>query len=298
MNVPGAMSPEDVQAELRKIDLRPVIVASHRRSGTHLTIDLIRRQFPACSGWKLPGQRTDWLYLNLDLLGTHHPRMSQAKALRIARRAKRVVIKTHSPQGFSAWRDAYGARPGRRPWIRAMRRRPVLCYAVRDGRAVMVSHHVWRRRFDRRARVPLSEFIRQRDPEQGVSRARAWAEHVRHWRSEEDVELVRFKDTIARPKKTLARLEHAIDEHAAYREPVLPKPSRGRLDSWGFGILGVRPQSTGLGATLSRHTRVPKWWEAFSERDRAFFHEEAGDVLMELGYVESDAWVTDVPAGE
>lgn len=45
---------------------RPVIVASHPRSGTHLTLDLIRRQFPACEKTKSFFSMRELPYINLD----------------------------------------------------------------------------------------------------------------------------------------------------------------------------------------------------------------------------------------
>ena len=47
---------------------KPVVVASHPRSGTHLTLDLLRKQFPACASYKLPAQPLDRLYFALEAL--------------------------------------------------------------------------------------------------------------------------------------------------------------------------------------------------------------------------------------
>ena len=47
---------------------QPVIVASHPRSGTHLLMDTLRRQFKACRSWKWPGERLDRLYCSVDEL--------------------------------------------------------------------------------------------------------------------------------------------------------------------------------------------------------------------------------------
>jgi hypothetical protein len=37
--------------------------------------------------------------------------------------------------------------------------------------------------------------------------------------------------------------------------------------------------------------RLERWREAFTPEDRAFFHAEAGDLLLALGYETSDRWV-------
>lgn len=53
---------------LGNLPAKPIVIASHRRSGTHLLIDLFRRQFRECRSWKLPGERNDRLYVNLDMV--------------------------------------------------------------------------------------------------------------------------------------------------------------------------------------------------------------------------------------
>lgn len=60
---------------------KPIIVASHPRSGTHLTMDLLRKQFPACVTYKLPTQPLDRLYLALEALSASPKQsISEAKA--------------------------------------------------------------------------------------------------------------------------------------------------------------------------------------------------------------------------
>src|SRR4051794_27731921 len=63
MESAGAGEWAELARELARPERRPVVVASHPRSGTHLLIDLLRRQFPACASWKYPLERMDRLYL-------------------------------------------------------------------------------------------------------------------------------------------------------------------------------------------------------------------------------------------
>ena len=37
--------------------IRPIVVASHPRCGTHLLIDTLRLNCPETRGWKFPGER-------------------------------------------------------------------------------------------------------------------------------------------------------------------------------------------------------------------------------------------------
>ena len=51
-----------------RLNSKPIIVFSHRRSGTHLLIDLLRKQFKECQSWKYPGEPIDCLYLTMESL--------------------------------------------------------------------------------------------------------------------------------------------------------------------------------------------------------------------------------------
>mgnify|MGYP006308750097 FL=1 len=76
--------------------LTPVLVASHPRSGTHLVMDLMRRQFPSLSNWRCFGLPLDRLYLNLERLGATERRIDPGLAARIVNRPRRALMKIHS----------------------------------------------------------------------------------------------------------------------------------------------------------------------------------------------------------
>ena len=63
------MTPDTFASCLEQLSTGPVVVASHRRSGTHLMIDVIRRHFQPCRGWKWPGEPFDRLFVDVDWLG-------------------------------------------------------------------------------------------------------------------------------------------------------------------------------------------------------------------------------------
>jgi len=44
----------------------PILVISHPRSGTHLTIDFLRRQFEECQSYKYPFESQSHLYLPIE----------------------------------------------------------------------------------------------------------------------------------------------------------------------------------------------------------------------------------------
>jgi len=91
---------------------------------------------------------------------------------------------------------------------------------------------------------------------------------------------------------TIDELGHTLDMEPAHRTPYLPKLRKSIWWARWDRVKGIRPQST---AMLGRHKgqQPAVWRRDFTVEDRRFFHQEAGDLLIELGYETSDAWVTD-----
>ncbi len=262
---------------------RRLVVATHRRSGTHLSIDLLRRQLRECRARKRLGEGLDALYLNLDRLDTPRRPLSEDAALELLRRAPRPLVKTHRLP-FHRRAAAAGCQ------FRARLLADADLYAVvRDGRDVLCSLHAYVRSFDRRAPASLADFLRQE--EDGTSRVAAWAREVRETLAEPGVRVLHYEEIVSRPRAVLERLARELAVEPLYLEPLLPRPLQGRWASR-LGRLARDPEATtvpGLGA-------VPEWRAAFSRADRAFFHCEAGALLIELGYERSDAWIDEIAA--
>ena len=151
-------------------ELRPIVIFSHPRSGTHLTLDFFRRQFEECRTWKRRGEKMNRLYLSLEAVGStwRAGRMSREQASSLLRRVKRPLIKTH--WAFGAGGVAPDQERGSPPTDFAdwLRRVASWVYVIRDGRSVMCSYQLFRACFDPSARWPISQFIRQAPG--GVSR--------------------------------------------------------------------------------------------------------------------------------
>src|SRR3954454_20906472 len=168
---------------------RPIVVASHPRSGTHLLIDSLRLNFPECRAWKRLGENLHRLYLNLDELD----RLTPAEAIAVASRCRRPVLKTHALADFSAASLIPGpcpCDPALVAWLRA--NAASFLYVYRDPREVMKSLHAFVQASPGtagpvaangdgegggdgagRAATTLGAFIRQR--EHGQSRPALWA---------------------------------------------------------------------------------------------------------------------------
>jgi hypothetical protein len=261
----------------------PVLVASHPRSGTHLMIDLLRRQFASCAARVLPGQSFADLYLSLERFqeNAHRP-ITEQRARGIVKRARRPTLKTHMLPSFER------VPPAHREFVMGLVGRSDRIYCVRDGRSVMCSYRI----FHDHGATPMSAFLRERVD--GVSRAARWARHIRAWMAEPGVHLMRYEALVRSPVESVEKLGQILGERPLGRQPTLPPPLRTVSESRLSRLLGRSTSTAIVGKPLPGEAK--KWQELFDESDRRFFHEEAGDLLIELGYEQDDAWVS-APAG-
>ena len=269
---------------------RPIVIASHPRSGTHLLMDTFRLQFSECRSWKWPGESLGRLYMNIDsLFDAAGPGLTEAQALRILRRSRRPLIKTHSLPGLANWPRAQQLREPPARWLEWFTRSTDVCYVVRDGRSVMSSYHQYVRGFDASAGRSIGEFLREQRGD--LSRLAAWSQHVRRWTSRPGVVVVRFEDLVARPEEVITSLAESFA--LTLRPGVarrVARRSRNRLEGRLSRLLSTRPESSAvLGAEGG--AKPQPWRESFTREDRAYFAREAGDLLIQHGYEESDAWV-------
>jgi len=103
--------------------------------------------------------------------------------------------------------------------------------------------------------------------------------------------VIRFEDIRHQPSTIINHLAEILDLTPTYERPYLPeKVKRSGLWAAYWRRLTRQFEST---AILGRYNgeKPQDWRTAFSLDDRRFFHEEAGDKLMEMGYVTSASWV-------
>lgn len=264
---------------------RRIVIATHRRSGTHLAIDLLRRHFPACRSRKRLGEGLDALYLNLDRLEKRRP-IDEARALALLRRAPRPIVKTHELPGWMT-----GDREHAEFAARVLADADVYCL-FRDGRDVLCSLHPYTRGYEPATPASFSEFLRQRVD--GVTRARHWADEVRACLALPGVRRLAFEEIVDDPRRVITRLGADLSLEPEIVEPLLPLPVRSRWGSRWLRLFSIAPEATSIPAAAAG--RVRSWRDAFSREDRTFFRDEAGDLLIELGYERSDAWVNGLAA--
>lgn len=257
----------------------PLVVASHMRSGTHLTIDLLRRNVPCVSA----------RYLNLDLLMRDHgaPLSLGAFEREVDRLSGLPLLKTHAPARAEGWFPPGDERSRRALELLAGAR---IVYVVRDGRDVMVSLYYYMQRYSGRVRAQrFEQFLRDRDdffqqsPEfRGLDRVSAWVRHVEGWLEREDVVVVRYEDLLERLAPTLLRAlaELALPAPAQVAAVQVPAGIPARVLRRVLAPLLPRRVST---AIVPRRGVVGDAARHFSAADEDFFRERADALLGRLG---------------
>jgi hypothetical protein len=184
-------------------------------------------------------------------------------------------------------------------------------HIVRDGRDVAVSsvHHQWNNATDQGGRRKLSrEKVAKReayrkDPEtfgasgESIFTGEHVAEIARSWstsvsRAMEDAVLlgdnyyqVRYEDLLAEPVGEVMRLLEFLE--ADSDEEV----ARGCVEAASFEQLsGGRTQGEEASSSFYRKGIAGDWKNHFTEKDRRVFKEEAGELLIQLGYEDDLDW--------
>lgn len=263
--------------------LCPVLVASHPRSGTHLVMDLLRRQFRSLYNWRIWGLPLDHLYLNLERLGARKRRFSDARARRIVNRPRRALMKTHFDAGLVVSWDADESVPPSRPWRDVVSEANVV-YVLRHPMDVMASHHQFMSGLDETiADLDLMSFLRSAHWDGSMHRLEWWHRHVSGWAGREDVTVLRYEDVVGRTGEVLCRVARLLDEEAAGTMPLLPPKittkGRTRLDR----LLHLSPPSTAIIADRDRF-RAHDWRKSLKPQDIAWLERQIGQSLARFGY--------------
>ncbi len=261
----------------------PVVVASHRRSGTHLMMDLLRRHFDACRPpFRFGVNPHRYLYFVLDRLRPTHPHHVGVDAcLRVMRSTPMPALKTHATPQFPDLPKPF------RDFCSEALQRGVVIYCVRDVRAVLASLHAFESVYDPGARVSLSDYIRQEVD--GRIRPRIWADHVRTWIDYvPSLKVLYFEDVITHPRATVNQLAEWLGESPRVVEPVLPPKLKYRQVLWLARMTGV-PESTNV---IGRKGGIKpqNWRTEYTDDDLAVLEKHAGDEMRRLGYLRGRDW--------
>jgi hypothetical protein len=257
-------------------DYRHVLVASHPRSGTHLTIDTLRVNLEALADD----------YVNVDrMLPGHSTRLAPEDFRSLLDgHQKPQVIKTHATPDLAA----FAFDPTALEIAGKVKRNSRLVYVYRDGRDVLTSSY----HFDK-FRAPdlpdrtFGEFLRSPSlmvpvnwpPE--MTPLECWVRHVSEWLEVEGCLTVSYEELVRDPDAALRKLAAFLGlppppavKPIKFHRPSLPARIYRRLTRRQFTSSAVKPRKGVVG----------DWVNHFTKDDEALFWEHAGPVMRRLGY--------------
>lgn len=227
----------------------PVVVTTFMRSGTHLTIDLLRRQFAAFDSWKRPLESLDSLYLPVDVFlpGWEPADWNPDRALAVLRRPRRPILKTHFLDPDLA--NLRKSQPVLADWLE---RRARFVHVTRDLRQVIPS--VW-------------AFLQDWRPAQAGPFDEAFAkhwigqalDHRRGWESHPGVRGLDYAQITSDPMDSVLRLGEWLSEIPLLRQPLLPRALKSRWHSRCLRLFACRSESTAILASRPSPGWNPDW---------------------------------------
>lgn len=223
----------------------PVIVTTFMRSGTHLTIDLLRRQFASFGSWKRPLETLDSLYLPVDVLlpGWEPADWSVDRVLDVLRRPRRPVLKTHflDPN----LENLRSRQPAVADWLD---KRGTFLQVTRDPRQVLTSLWAFLPDWQGGQPVPFdAAFVRDWSAQMQTQRMR--------WETRPGLRTLDYEQITRHPEFTLRTLGLWLGEEPLMCRPFLPRPLQSRRESRLRRIFSTQSEST---AILSAR-RAPQW---------------------------------------
>ena len=264
---------------------KKVIVASHRRSGTHLTIDAIQNNFNV---FQANPPIND---LTLDNLSRHLVH-SELCCDEIQRRIEGAscVMKTHAHGKISAF---FQGDLDLREFVSNLFAQSKIIYVLRDGRDVMVSQYFYQQCFDERTKeISFSQYLREennfdRETYDGaLNRVQYWVFHLNSWISNENCLKISFDDLEKRYRATLQKVSEFIDE--PLNRPISDnRMSTNRLaKSFSNFKRKLLPgkQEIRHSSVSFRKGKSRDWKNHFSKSDLEFFDRYSDGLNRELGY--------------
>lgn len=265
------------EQSLIKFRAKPIIVASHPRSGTHLMIDGLRHFFKETVRKQRMNQPVHDLYVNLDRLEPDHNFRISSERMRhdFETCEQRLIIKTHCTVDV----DRVGKE--NEEFARSVITGSDIVYVVRDVRPVLASYMALRPLKFPDSPVDIGTFLRT-DLDGYGQPALAWAKHVSGWLGQADVHVVKFEEMKSDYSGTIERLGAALGMTRTGKAIQIYRKPKSIIENKIRRLLG-RQLSSSID-NLRMKIRTPKWREVMSADDLALIREQAGEVLATLGY--------------
>ncbi|MCA9951635.1 MAG: sulfotransferase domain-containing protein [Anaerolineales bacterium] len=260
-----------------------LIVASHRRSGTHLTIDAIINNLqifkhsPAISK------------VTLDHLSAANQWDLTPEVLQRRIDGKPAVLKTHAHGNIQAF---FLGDEKVKSLVRKIFAESKIIYVHRDGRDVLVSLYYYEKNYDQSLKQKtFSDYLKQPNsfdiqtyPGE-MDRVTYWVYHVSSWLQKSNIFVVSYDDLQNEYVATLKKIADFIEEPLnAEIHDVRRQGHNNGLFTKLKGRLLNKMGKVKYSSIYFRKGVSGDWKNHFSAADLQFFEERASELNHSLGY--------------
>ncbi len=259
--------------------MKNIIVLSHRRSGTHLTIDSIINNFKDY-------QKHD--YINIDSTKDGFETQISTETFDYKINKKIRVIKSHFLPNF----QFYYKNEKDVSYVENLFENSHIIYVYRNGLDVMVSLFEYIKAYDSKiAKMNFNDFLKTKnnfDPEiSNLDRIDSWQHHIKSWqesRFADKILYVKFEDLISDFEGTIKIISQKTGVKPDERivDIRLKKSNNNVLRP--FYNLSKKIKGIKKTSVSARKGKVGGYKSYFSEESLNLFMEKNGDFMKKIGY--------------
>jgi hypothetical protein len=257
-----------------------LFVLSHRRSGTHLTIDSILNNFNQfnCNN----GQ---YFTLSLD----KNPNQQIQKLFDL----QNCIIKSHILPNIKIYNPSSD-------YIQSLRQllmQSPKIYVIRNGLDVMVSLYFYMKEFDQHVKkLSFSQFLRapiSLEPINNITPPQLWATHIETWLASDILKqntlILKYEQWILNYDQTLKTIAQFLNLPLSHNKIIDVRISNKANNKLAFYMGELKKKLKRLSgkkitAVLPRKGTINDYKNHFSLQDLIYFNKIAGKTIKKLGY--------------
>jgi hypothetical protein len=257
---------------------KTIVIATHRRSGTHWTIDALRNNSSDINPKFLTLEQTEPSH--------HQPIPLEDFQAELESLSGQVLIKVHDLPSGKFWK-----LDDERHHALDILKKSTTIYVHRDGRDVMVSLYHYMKSFrEDFADLSFSDFIRmdnELDGEPLMSRPAYWAYHVQTWLAHPNTISIAYESLETDFEATVEKMGNFLNiklsntlQTVDLHQSKHTQPITTRL----LKMMGLRRGKIST-AVAPRKGKSGDWRNHFSDDDLDYFMSESGEVMRQLEYI-------------
>lgn len=271
---------------------KTVMIISHRRSGTHWTIDAVRNNFHSVAQNFLVMDRIyPWAVNPLSI--------EQFQQAINENPEETVLIKSHLPPNI----EQLNLSKSLKKFILDLVASSKIIYVYRDGRDVLVSLYHYMKKYDLQIKeIDFSTFLRMQNQfdcfpsvqcyQNQLNRVEYWKFHVEEWLKKPNVISISYEMLDRDYQNTVSKLYEFIESKPtdSYFKEISLSVDRFSSKSRLLKVSNLLfKKITGKeisksSAVLPYQGVVGSWRELFADEDMVYFNKIAGNLLQKLNY--------------